>query len=86
MAVLSVTGTERSWAWKWTGGDRVSALCVIIAARFPPAEEPPVASLDTSTESSEGPSAISQRRASQQSWTAAGQRSSGASLGENKTN
>jgi hypothetical protein len=52
----------------------------MIVARLPPAEEPPVAILDTSTPRLEGPSAISQRRASQQSWTAAGQRFSGARL------
>ena len=78
--MLSVTGTERSWARKWTGGESVRALWVMIEARFPPAEEPPVAILDVLIESRERPSEISQRRDSQQSWTAAGKGFSGASL------
>lgn len=56
-------------------------FCVIIAARFPPAEEPPVESLLVLIDRCEAVSGeMSQRRASQQSWTAAGKGSSGASL------
>jgi hypothetical protein len=49
-------------------------------ARFPPAEEPPVAILEMSICRADAPSETSQSRASQQSWTAAGNGVSGASL------
>lgn len=72
-AVLSVTGTMRSWSRNFgtmEGAER--ALWHIIAARFPPAEEPPMATLERSRESSVAAVDCSQRRASQESWTAAG--------------
>jgi len=54
----------------------------IIAARLPPAEEPPVETLRRFSGAGivEGASVESQRRASQQSWTAAGYGDSGARL------
>jgi hypothetical protein len=60
---------------------RARALCVMIAARLPPAEEPPVESLLVLMNRWEAVwGEMSQRRASQQSWTAAGKGFSGASL------
>jgi hypothetical protein len=48
------------------------ALWHITAARFPPAEEPPIADLERSIESWDAPPSLSHRRGSQESWTAAG--------------
>lgn len=80
--MLSVTGTMRSWVRKERELGAVSerAFCVITAARLPPAEEPPTAILVRLRESRVEPSFWSQRRASQESWTAAGKGFSGASL------
>lgn len=80
VAVLSVTGTESNCARNRTGGESVRAFWVMMEARLPPADEPPVAILKALMESREGPSASSQSTASQQSCTAAGQGFSGARL------
>lgn len=80
VAVLSVTGTESNCARNRIGGESVRAFWVMMQARLPPADEPPVAILEVLTESREGPSASSQSSASQQSCTAAGQGFSGAKL------
>lgn len=72
-AVLSITGTERSWReilGTVEGAER--ALWHITAARFPPADEPPIAAFERSMFSNDGPKVLSQRRASQESCTAAG--------------
>lgn len=72
-AVLSTTGTRRSWVRKEGTGEGVErALWHMIAARFPPAEEPPIADCERSMESWEAPVSLSHRRGSQESWTAAG--------------
>lgn len=73
VAVLSVTGTIRSWTLN--AGTRVGderALWHNIAARFPPADEPPMAALERLRCRRELPVDLSQRRDSQESWTAAG--------------
>jgi hypothetical protein len=80
MAVLSVTGTESTWDVKWTGGDNARAFWDTIAARLPPADDPPIAILDRLIESLETPSETSHSNASQLSYTAAGQGYSGARL------
>lgn len=80
VAVLSVTGTESNCARNRTGGESIRAFWVMMEARLPPADEPPVAILEVLMESREGPSASSHSSASQQSCTAAGQGFSGARL------
>ena len=80
-AVLSITGTERSCREIRKGVLRVMVRWHIIAARLPPAEDPAVAILDVSMERVDWVSGeVSQRRASQLSWTAAGKGDSGDSL------
>lgn len=65
-AVLSITGTMRSWTKNFgTSVGYERALWHIIAARFPPAEEPPMATFDRSRERREEAVVWSQRRASQ---------------------
>lgn len=83
LAVLSVTGTLRAcFTMLICPGFSRRALCVRMAARLAPAEEPPTLSLDLRLMFRwavvEG--VWSQRRASQQSCTAAGKGLSGASL------
>lgn len=80
-AVLSVTGTISSCILKTIGFGRRAALWHMIAARFPPAEDPPMASLEEEIFRVSWPMGeVAQRTASQESWTAAGNGSSGASL------
>jgi len=80
-AVLSVTGTIRSCVLKTIGFERRAALWHMIAARFPPAEDPPMAILEEEIFRTFWPIGdVAQRTASQESWTAAGKGSSGASL------
>jgi hypothetical protein len=83
VAVLSMTGTIRICNRKvGEGGGAIAALWHIIAARLPPAEEPPVACLLRSRERREAPMVCVHSTASQESLTAAGQGASGASLVE----
>ena len=70
---MSVTGTMRSCARNFgtsVGAER--ALWHIIAARFPPAEEPPIATLERSRARAWAPVEFSQTSVSQESCTAAG--------------
>jgi hypothetical protein len=68
--VLSMTGTIRSWTRNF--GTRVGAETALTAARLPPADEPPMVTLERSAERREAPIELSHTRASQQSCTAAG--------------
>lgn len=82
IAVLSITGTINNWTRNFgTMEEEQSDLWHIIAAKFPPAEEPPIAHFIMSIWRREmvGGKA-SQMRTSQESWTAAGYGNSGASL------
>lgn len=81
LAVLSMTGTLKSWSLK--SGTRVGeerALWHMTAVKFPPAELPPIAHFSRSKPRTEYPVLFSQRRTSHESCTAAGYGFSGAKL------
>lgn len=80
-AVLSATGTESSWTAILGMSLRVVARWHRTVVRLPPADEPLRAMREVSRLSLEAPAEVAQRRDSQQSSTAAGNGSSGASLG-----
>lgn len=81
MAVLSATGTESSCVATVGKSGRFVARWQMMAVRFAPADEPPIAIREMSRLSFSVPVVeMAQRTDSQQSSTAAGKGFSGASL------